>query len=60
MSKIEQQREYVETLRKMYLKVFRVCGANSKPELALCETYKAQLLILREMEADNEHWLDED
>ena len=51
---IEQQREYVETLRKMWHKTFRVCGGNSTPELALCESYKTQLLILREMEADNE------
>ena len=50
MRSVEQQREYVETLKKMWLKALRVCVGNSKPELALCETYKTQLLILREME----------
>ncbi len=50
---IERQREYVETLKQMWLKTFRVCGINSKPELAMCEAYKAQRQILLEMEADN-------
>ena len=51
---IEQQREYVEILGDMWDKTLRVCGGNSKPELAMCEAYKAQLLILQEMEANNE------
>ena len=51
--KIEQQREYVDTLMGMWQKTIRVCGINSKPELAIAESYKTQLLILKEMEADN-------
>lgn len=51
---IEQQREYVETLKQMWYKTLRVCGGNSKPELAMCEAYKAQRQRLREMEANNE------
>ena len=64
---IEQQREYVKTLKQMWLKTFRVCGIGSKPELAMCEVYEAererlvemedcywrQLQKLKEMEADN-------
>jgi uncharacterized protein len=29
---IEQQREYVETMRGMWQKTLRVCGADSNPE----------------------------
>ena len=54
MVKIEQQREYVETLRKMWEKTFRMCGWYSKPEIAMVEVYEKQLLKLQEMEANNE------
>ena len=49
---IEQQREYVKILKKAWEKTFRVCGGDSKPELAMYESFKRERKILREMEAD--------
>ena len=50
---IEQQREYVETLKERWFKTLRVCGADSKPEKAMLDALAEQRQKLREMEADN-------
>ncbi len=54
MSKIEQQREYVDTLTEMWRKTARVCGRLSKPERAMVEVLTDELMKLREMEASDE------
>ncbi len=54
MSEIEKQREYVDTLEKMWRKTFRVCGVWSKPEMAMVEVLTDELMKLREMEASDE------
>ena len=51
--KLEQQREYVNTLEKMWRKTFRVCGKWSKPEKAMVEVLTDELIKLREMEASD-------
>jgi len=51
---IEQQRDYVETLREMWFKTRRVCGVNSKPEKALLDILVEQKQKLKEMEDGNE------
>ncbi len=53
MIKIEQQREYVNTLEKMWRKTFRVCGKWSKPEKAMVGVLIDELIKLREMEASD-------
>ncbi len=54
MIKIEQQREYVETLSEMWLKTLRVCGSSSKPEMAMLDVLAEARKKLREMEASDE------
>jgi hypothetical protein len=51
---LEQQREYVETLREMWLKTARVCGVDSKPERAMLDVLHKEWMKLIEMEDDNE------
>ncbi len=52
--KIEQQREYVETLTEMWLKTLRVCGSSSNPAMAMLVVLTEAITKLQEMEADNE------
>ena len=51
---IEQQREYVETMREMWQKTLRVCGADSNPEKAMLDVLVDEKLKLDRMEADHE------
>ncbi len=50
---IEQQREYVQILKKAWLKNLRVCGAGSGPELGMLDALVTEWQKLKEMEASN-------
>ena len=54
MRSLEEQREYVATLKKMWMKTARVCGMLSKPERAMLDVLNKEWQGLREMEDDNE------
>ena len=53
MRSIEQQREYIKTLKQMWLKTARVCGVLSEPERAMLKVLNDEWIKLIEMEDNN-------
>jgi hypothetical protein len=54
MSRLQQQREYMQILNAAYGKVLRLCGAGSNQEIALLDVLIQEKAKLARLEADNE------